>query len=781
MSEINAGALQGVRVIDFGQYIAGPMVAQLLADHGADVIRVDPPGGPRWQHESNALLQRGKRSIMLDLKTSADAQLARRLVDSADVVIENFRPGVMDRLGVGSADALERNPGLIYCSIPGFASDDARAGVYADEAVVAATAGLYPPQDGNWDHPPVVNTLPLASVSAALVAANAIAAALIARERGSGGQRIEVPLYAAAFELTRTFIDRTPGRAHRPLGTFGGSHAYPIARAYECADGRWVRVTWLEGRQIGDFARLIGKYDDWQARGFLDAGVERVVSDAALVEEMTTEIEAAFKTRTAESWEKEVGLIADLAMVRSKREWLLYDEQARAIGATVDLVDPELGVTRQAGSPVDLSLTPAAPRPRRPLDADRAGILSELDRLPAKPAVVSAEPVDLTSALQGFRAIDMTVLLAGPNTCRILAEYGAEVIHVGNPNFHGMNGFHYETHGGKRTVLLDLKKPGALDIFHALAKDADVVATNFSQAVGERLGVGEDAVRAINPSIVYSRLSAHGVVGPRAEFRGHEEIGQAVTGALMHFSKTLAGNMQFFLLNDNGTGQIAAFGILAALFHRIRTGEGQFVGSSLAQTSVAWMTPYMVDHRTRDWDSDPGGLDFRGYGPLNRLYQGSDGRWLYLAVNRSTDAAVLSSVTGLEGVHKVEAETLQAELAARFAQKPANWWVTELNRVSPGVGAGPVTPIEEVVVDDWALAHDLIQQREFPGAGSGTLVGPVPYLSRTQPKIGFPVGRPGTDTRTVLEELGFRDRIDDLLTQGAVREPATEAPPAAQA
>ena len=96
------GALDGVRVIDFGQYIAGPLAAVMLADQGADVIHVDPPGGPAWKTEADAFLQRGKRRISLDLKLPTTATTARRLVDTADVVVENFRPGVMDRLGLGA-------------------------------------------------------------------------------------------------------------------------------------------------------------------------------------------------------------------------------------------------------------------------------------------------------------------------------------------------------------------------------------------------------------------------------------------------------------------------------------------------------------------------------------------------------------------------------------------------------------------------------------------------------------------------------------------------------
>src|SRR5918912_1289237 len=97
-----SGPLAGVRVVDFGQYVAGPLAAMLLADAGADVVRVEPPGGPRWPTPANATWNRGKRSVVLDLKRADDQALARRLVASADVVVENFRPGVMERLGLGA-------------------------------------------------------------------------------------------------------------------------------------------------------------------------------------------------------------------------------------------------------------------------------------------------------------------------------------------------------------------------------------------------------------------------------------------------------------------------------------------------------------------------------------------------------------------------------------------------------------------------------------------------------------------------------------------------------
>src|SRR5438477_6501282 len=120
--------LQGLRVLDFGQYIAAPLASLLLADQGAEVIHVDPPGGPRCRHPADAFYNRNKQRITLDLKDPADAAVAHRLIEGADVLVENFRPGVMPRLGLGYEHLSAQNEDLIYCSTPGFASDDPRNG-----------------------------------------------------------------------------------------------------------------------------------------------------------------------------------------------------------------------------------------------------------------------------------------------------------------------------------------------------------------------------------------------------------------------------------------------------------------------------------------------------------------------------------------------------------------------------------------------------------------------------------------------------------------------------
>lgn len=199
-----AGVLSGIKVVDFGHFVAGPLTAVMLADQGAEVVHVDRPGAELA--EADAFLNRGKRRVTLDLKDPADAAIAARLAASADVVIENFRPGVMDRHGLGWQQLAPVAPQLIYCSLPGFGRDDPRAAIPAWEGVVAAATANCSIRVGQepegWDTTrPTYSAVPLASNFAAFLAATAIVAALTFRHRTGRGQLIEVPLFHAMFEL----------------------------------------------------------------------------------------------------------------------------------------------------------------------------------------------------------------------------------------------------------------------------------------------------------------------------------------------------------------------------------------------------------------------------------------------------------------------------------------------------------------------------------------------------------------------------------------------------
>ncbi|HVW19164.1 MAG TPA: CoA transferase, partial [Solirubrobacteraceae bacterium] len=375
-------ALDGLRVVDFGQWLAGPLAAMLLADHGADVVRVDPPGGRRWDSPADAIVNRGKRSIVLDLRTSADRRVARELIARADVVVESFRPGVMDRLGLGPRAMTAADPRLVYCSIPGFAHDDPRAALAGWEEIVAAATGVYTPSDvpladhaptpGGGDRP-AYSPVTLASNVGAFVAATSIGAALVARERDGLGQAVEVALHDAMFEVVTnpaTLPDSGFPAADHPRSDVQRA-ALSGGGTYRCADGRWIDFWPTRGKFMPWFAAEAG-IEDWADDGLLDRA--RIVASPELLVELRRRLAELFLTRPALEWEQVGGRAGvPLAMHRSLAEWVGH-EHARASGAIVAVDDPELGRTWQPGVAVTMSRTPAAPSPRRPLDGDREAI-----------------------------------------------------------------------------------------------------------------------------------------------------------------------------------------------------------------------------------------------------------------------------------------------------------------------------------------------------------------------------------------------------------------------
>jgi crotonobetainyl-CoA:carnitine CoA-transferase CaiB-like acyl-CoA transferase len=250
--------LDGVRVLDFGQYVAGPMAATLLADAGAAVTRVEPPGGPWFTDPGNAFLLRGRAAThVLDLKSAQGRSRALALAAEADVLIENFRPGVMARLGLDAATCQGLNRGLVYCSLPGFSELDERAGLAGWEGVVMAAGGAY---SRSAHHFP---SLPLASCFAAGMTALSACAALIARERDGGlGQRIEIPLSDALLEGSGILTTRVEKQAPMRGGVFAPG-------LYRSRDDQVMCFTSGAFRHLAGLARISGN-GAWTEDGTLD-------------------------------------------------------------------------------------------------------------------------------------------------------------------------------------------------------------------------------------------------------------------------------------------------------------------------------------------------------------------------------------------------------------------------------------------------------------------------------------------------------------------------------
>ena len=752
-----AGALDGTRVIDFGQYIAGPLLGMLLADQGADVIKVDPPGGPRWKTAANATWNRGKRSIVLDLKQADDCATALALLQSADVVVENFRPGVMDRLGLGARAMTEANPRLVYCSLPGFAADDPRGSVPAWEGIVAAAAATYRPQSPDVSNGrPVYTAIPISSNYGAFQGAVSIIMALIARGRDGVGQRIEVPLFNATFGS----IGAMGIRIHHPRN--GAPDMRRIwGGTFQCKDDLWVRFGGSGNQNLRQFVEAAG-ITGWDAEGLTD--LDKVAKDPDLAAEVQRRAEDLFKTRTAQEWED---LVAEAgsegAVCRTSAEWFGHPH-ARQSQMVIEVDDPTYGKMLQPGINARMSLTPGEVRRPAPApDQHREEILSE---------VASQRPVEvrdsvettMRSALDGVRVLDLCIILAGPTCGRTLAEYGADVIKIDNPTRGSTVASHNEVNRGKRSILLNLKSEAGRNVFWRLLEDADVVAQNYRAGKLDKLGLSYEEVRKRKPDIIYVSLNAYGHLGPWAGRPGHEGFAQAATGMMRRYGGGGSPEAQPNAINDYGTGYMGAYAVALALLYRQRTGLGQHVDSALAYTAMIHQSPYMQLYEGKTWD-ETGGQDALGDGPLHRAYQAKDG-WLFLGAQES-DLPRLASLNGLSSIASLRGDALTRLLEERFLSDTVQVWVHRLT--DAGVGAHRVVrDLGELMDDPWVVDRGLSITRDHDEIGLVTTCGPSPRLSRTPVATGRPAPKPGAQGREVLEEIGLGHQFEDLVEQGVI-------------
>ena len=288
----------------------------------------------------------------------------------------------------------------------------------------------------------------------------------------------------------------------------------------------------------------------------------------------------------------------------------------------------------------------------------------------------------MRAALAGVRVLDLCIILAGPTLGRTLAEFGADVIKIDNPQRGGSVSSHNDVNRGKRSLLLDLKTEAGRDVFWRLLEGADVVAQNYRAGKLEKLGLSYEHVRQRKPDIIYASLNAFGHLGPWAERPGHEQFAQAATGMQQRFGGDGPPTIQPNPINDYGTGFMGAYAVALALLHRQRTGEGQHVDTALAYTAMIHQSPFMQAYAGKRWD-EPGGQDRLGSGPLHRAYQARDG-WFFLGA-RQPDLPRLATVDGLAGITAWRGEALEHALEQRFASDTVATWVARLT--SAGIGA----------------------------------------------------------------------------------------------
>src|SRR5215211_3041148 len=295
-------ALEGIRVLDLSRMLPGPYASMMLGDLGAEVIKVEEIkiGDPtRWSppligNQSAAFLQvnRNKKSIALDLKQAEGRDLFLKLASRADCVLEQFRPGVVDRLGIGYSAASEINPRIVYCSLTGFGQDGphrARSGHDLNYLALSGVLGLTTDDGGK----PCIPGVQVADLAGGMVAAFAILAALIARARTGRGQYVDVSMFDVMLSMLPVpAAHQFAGRAIGVGGKYGLTGAYPFYNVYETSDGKFMTLGALEPKFWANFCRRVSR-EELIARQF-DEGERR--------ESLFEEVRAIFKSRSQSEW-----------------------------------------------------------------------------------------------------------------------------------------------------------------------------------------------------------------------------------------------------------------------------------------------------------------------------------------------------------------------------------------------------------------------------------------------------------------------------------------------
>jgi crotonobetainyl-CoA:carnitine CoA-transferase CaiB-like acyl-CoA transferase len=318
--------LTGITVLDFTQFMTGPMVSAIMADHGANVIKVEPPQGDPTRQGPRSLagqndgdtfrvLNRGKHSLVLDLKEPTHLETARALIRDADVVLESFRPGVADRLGIGYADANALNPNIVYCSISAFGQIGLLKDVAAHDTMVQALAGaLAIDADGR----PVEPTVSLAGVAAAHFALSATLMALLAARAGQGGDHIDISMHDAALAVRGGATAAALATLETP-SHFAGPAVYALNASYRTAEGRWLRVDARDRRAATTLLEALSRPD--LLPGALDADPP---AQAALSATLTS----IFAEASLDDWMHRLGLAGGVAPVLNYAEALAHPHTA---------------------------------------------------------------------------------------------------------------------------------------------------------------------------------------------------------------------------------------------------------------------------------------------------------------------------------------------------------------------------------------------------------------------------------------------------------------------
>jgi CoA:oxalate CoA-transferase len=404
------------------------------------------------------------------------------------------------------------------------------------------------------------------------------------------------------------------------------------------------------------------------------------------------------------------------------------------------------------------------------------------------------------TALEGIRVLDLTLWQQGPMTTAMLADWGADVIKIEGPDSPdpgrslvrferepgGVNAY-FETHNrNKRGIVLDLKSERGREVFYRLAEGADVVVQNFRPGVNARLGVDYETLRKLNPRLVYCSASGFGLKGPDAGRPALDPLAQARGGIMSVTGEPESPPTRTFGgFADQVSAFLLSYGIVLALFHRERSGEGQSLDGSLLQSMIASQAFNITSFLTTGtYAGQPiPRISRKVTSPLWNHYRAKDGRWIMLAMAQfgrywPVFREAMRQATGetLEPerldvdwmrMHAVELMALVAKLDGLFAAKTADEWVALLREHDLVVEA--VREYSELADDPQVVENEMLVTFDHPAHGEMRMVGPAVNLQGTPGSIRRPAPEFGQHTEEVLLEAGLSwEEIESLRSEGVI-------------
>jgi crotonobetainyl-CoA:carnitine CoA-transferase CaiB-like acyl-CoA transferase len=810
-----AGPCDRLVVLDFTWGMAGGLATAVLADFGAGVIKIEPPSGdPFRSHPAWIAWNRGKKSAVLDLKSEQGRRQAQQLAEQADVVIESFRPGVAQRLGVDYATLSAINPRLVYASISGWGQQGPLSQVPGYEGAVAARSGRMMDFAGQMNREgPAYSAVQVATWASSQAAVRGILASLLTRDTNGGGQWVQTSIlqnmlpYDLAGLMMRQLSRQHP--KNFPPDSLGAAIRLPMLQylPVRTKDGYWLQHANLMDRLFRAYLKAVGLGWVLEEDLFKRAPILKHDAREALRELMLNKMQE----RTLEEWMQvyvEDGNVAGepyrYAVDGMKHEQYVHNHHA------VEINDPRVGRLTALGLIARLSDTPGeVGGPAPALGQHTAEVLSRVaskaKSAPGAKANGNARgQAPVKPLLDGLTMLDFSMVIAGPYAAQMLAEMGVRVFKVdATPEREqaistggGMAPMNLKNHAGKEAIQVNLQDPEGQKIIHQLVARCDILLHNFRPGVPERLAIDWETCRRINPRLIHVYVGTYGATGPHHRRPGAHPIpGALLGGALrqagranpppreqaMNLEEIKETSRLLMRANegnpDPNTSQAVASSIMLALLARARTGRGQAIEVTMLQGNAWANADEAFDYKGRPPYALP---DEQCYGlsALYRLYKTSEG-WVFLAcvserewkafcTAASRTDLITDSRFASANARKQHDAALAEEIGKIFAARPAQQWEQILT--AAGVAC---------VQADWSLGKFL---EEHPQAATNRMAvevdsprygkylrhGAIVNFSNASARLEHGPFL-GEHTVTVMRELGYnQDQIADLRARGVI-------------